>query len=92
MNPLYLLIALQVADIVTTVIALQGPAHESNPILKKIMDRIGVVPTLLIVKGGFIAFLWYYQATLPVEVLGMLCVFYAWIVVNNIQTIKKGKQ
>ena len=92
MNPLYLLILLQVADIITTIIALRGPAHESNPILKKIMDRIGVVPALLLVKGGFIAFLWYYQAMLPEPLLWLLCAGYVWIVAHNIFTIKKGKQ
>ena len=92
MNPLYLLILLQVADIITTIIALRGPAHESNPILKKIMDRIGVVPALLLVKGGFIAFLWYYQDMLPEPLLWLLCAGYVWIVAHNIYTIKNGKQ
>ena len=88
---LYLLIALQVADIITTIIALQGPAHESNPIIKKLMDKIGIVPALVLVKGGFIAFLWYYQAMLPQAVLLLLCAFYAYIIYHNVQTIKKGR-
>lgn len=90
MNPLYILIALQVADIVTTIIALRGPAHEANPILKKMMDLIGVVPALLLIKGAFITFLWQYQALLPVELLWALCAFYVWIVLGNVQTIRKG--
>jgi len=87
---LYLLILLQVADIITTLIAFQGPAHEGNKFLKPIMDQIGVVPTLLLTKGGFIAFLWAYQALLPVPVIVGLCGFYVWIVWGNVQTIRKG--
>lgn len=91
MNPLYLLIALQVADIVTTIIALNGPAHESNPILKKLMDKIGIVPALVLVKGGFIAFLLYFQTMLPQAVIWLLCAFYTYIIYHNVQTIRKGR-
>lgn len=92
MQPLYLLILLQVADIVTTIIALQGPAHESNPVLKKLMDKIGVLPALLIVKGLAIAFFWYFQAMIPQAVFWLLCAFYVYIVYNNLMTIRKGKK
>lgn len=89
MNPLYLLILLQVADIITTIIALNGPAHEANPLLKKLMDAIGVVPALMLIKVIMLSFIGYYQAMLPVEVLWALCVFYVLIVVNNLNTIRK---
>ena len=89
MIPFYLLIALQVADIVTTIIALRGQAHEANPLLARLMEKIGVVPALLLIKCAFITFLWYYQALLPVELLWALCAFYVWIVWGNVQTIRK---
>lgn len=91
MNPLYILVALQLVDMVSTIIALRGQAHESNPILKNIMDAIGIVPALVLVKGGFIAFLLYFQALLPVALIVGLCAFYVYIVYHNIETIKKGR-
>lgn len=90
MNSFYILIALQIADVVTTIVALSGPAHEANPILKKIMDAIGVVPALVLIKGAAVAFFWFYQAMIPKPVFWMLCAFYVYIVYNNIVTIKKG--
>lgn len=89
MTPLYLLIALQVADIVTTIIALRGKATESNPVLKKLMDAIGVVPALLLMKGVAIAFFLYVQNAVPVGILWVLCAFYIWVIVNNVKVIRK---
>lgn len=89
MTPFYLLIALQVADIITTIIALRGPAHEANPLLARLMDKIGVVPTLILVKGAAISFFWYYQALLPNPLMWALCAFYVWIVFNNVKVIRK---
>ena len=91
MTPFYLLILLQLADVITTIIALERPAHEANPLLKKIMDAIGIIPALVLVKGGFVAFLWYYQALLPIALIVGLCAFYVYIVYHNIETIKKGR-
>lgn len=89
--PFYLLIVLQVADVITTIIALDGPAHEANPLLSWLMDRLGVVPTLVMVKGTAISFFWYYQDQLPVALMWGLCAFYLWIVYGNIRTIQHGK-
>jgi hypothetical protein len=89
MNPLYIFIALQVLDIISTVIALQDPAHEANPVMKKIMDTLGVVPALVLVKCAVVGFLWYYQALIPAEVFWALSGFYVWIVFNNIKVIRK---
>jgi predicted RNA methylase len=89
MNPLYPLIALQLADIVTTIIALRGDAHEDNLIMAKIMDTIGIIPALLIVKCAVVAFLWYFQALIPSEVFWALSAFYCLIVFNNVKVIRK---
>lgn len=90
MLPLYLLIALQVADLVTTVLALRGKAVKSNPIVKKVMDLIGVVPALLLLKGIVIALFIYYQDSLQVEIVWILCLVYVAVVINNIQVIRKN--
>jgi hypothetical protein len=89
MNPIYLLIALQLLDAVTTIVALKGDAYESNPILKKIMVKIGVVPTLVLVKGGVIVFFLYYQASFPPVIIWLMCAGYVWVVYNNVKVIKE---
>jgi hypothetical protein len=89
MNPLYLLIALQVLDLVTTVIALRNPKlTESNGVLKPLMDKFGVLPTLIVLKGAFIALLWWAAPLVPVEVLYLLTAGYCWIVINNVKLIR----
>jgi hypothetical protein len=90
MNLIYIFIALQVLDAVSTVIALDGGGHEVNPILKKIMDKIGVIPALVLVKGAAIAFFWYYQELLPDPLVLLLCLGYVWILYNNIQVIREN--
>ena len=86
---IYILIVLQVLDAVSTVIALDGGGHEVNPILKKIMDKIGVIPALVLVKGAAVAFFWYYREVLPQPLVLLLCLGYIWLVVNNIRVIRK---
>ena len=90
MNLIYIFIALQVLDAVSTVIALDGGGHEVNPILKKIMDKIGVIPALVLVKCAAIAFFWYYQELLPDPLVLLLCLGYVWILYNNIQVIREN--
>ena len=83
---IYLLIILQAIDAISTIVLLQRPGFaEGNGFLKKIMDKIGVAPTLLIVKGGFAAWIIYFQAQLPQEILVLLCVGYVWVVYNNLK-------
>lgn len=85
---IYLLIALQLADIATTHYALRtGIGTEANPVLRKLFDRFGVVPALLAIKGGFIAFLWWAASLVPVEVLYALTAFYVWVIYNNLKII-----
>jgi hypothetical protein len=85
------LIALQAMDVISTAIALSGPAHEANPLLAKVMQKIGVLPTLIVIKGGFIGFLWYYQTALPDAALWLMCAGYVWVIYNNVQVIRGAK-
>jgi len=83
---LYLLIALQVVDAISTIILLQRPSFaEGNKLLAKLFDKFGIVFTLLVIKGGFIAWVLYFQAELPQEILGVLCAGYVWVVYNNVK-------
>ena len=89
MNILYILSALQVLDLLTTVIALRNPKlTEGNGVLKPMFDRFGVLPTLVAVKGAFIALLWWAAPLVPVELLYLLTAGYCWIVFNNIKLIR----
>ena len=54
-----LLIAVQIADAVTTVQALKRPGnYEANPALKWLMDKIGVKEALFLVKVASCAVVW----------------------------------
>ena len=50
---------LQAADFYTTYTALKsGTGQEANPFAKKLMDAIGVVPALVLLKVGLAALAW----------------------------------
>jgi hypothetical protein len=83
---LYLLIALQAIDAISTIVLLQRPGFaEGNKILAKLFDKFGIVPTLVVIKGSFIAWVLYFQAELPQEILAVLCAGYVWVVYNNVK-------
>jgi len=89
MSPFYLLIALQVLDLITTVIALRNPRlTEANGLLKPLMDKFGVLLTLITVKGAFIGLIFWAAPLVKVELLYLLCAGYAWVVYSNIKLIR----
>jgi hypothetical protein len=89
---LYLLITLQVLDLLTTVVALRNPKlTEGNSILKPLMDKFGVLPTLLVIKGAFIGLLFWAAPLVSVEVLYLLCAGYVWVVWNNLKLIRNNQ-
>ncbi len=46
-----LLLALQIADVISTVLALERTDRvESNPRVKSLMDRFGIIPALVLTK------------------------------------------
>ncbi len=90
MKLIYVLIALQVLDAVTTIIALRKGATESNKLLNKIFAKIGVLPGLLITKLAVACFLLYFREIFqnPITLVIPL-VAYTWVVFNNFKVIKK---
>lgn len=87
---LYLVIVLQLADIVTTYLALtQGRGTEGNGLLARLFARFGVLPTLIAVKGAFVGLLLWAAPLVPVAVLGVVAAFYGWVVVNNLRVLFK---
>ena len=91
MTPFALLALLTLADIGTTVYALLKGASEVNVVLNPLFKAFGAVPTLIVVKLGFLALCWFAQGeTLAwFNVLVLLCIGYALIVLNNLYQIRK---
>lgn len=86
---LYLLILLQAIDLLTTVIALRNPRlAEKNKYLKRLMDRFGVVPALIVVKGTYAAALLWAVPLVPTHLTFLVYAVmagYGWIVYRNIK-------
>jgi hypothetical protein len=90
---LYLLIALQLADIATTHYALRtGIGQEANPLLRKLFDKFGHEVVLLVTKGAFIVFLWFAHPYILTEVLYLVAAGYVWVIWNNLSVISKGRK
>ena len=88
---IYILIALQALDLLTTVVALRNPKlTEGNGLLKPLMDKFGVLPALLGAKGAFIVLLLWAAPLVPVVVLYLLCAGYCWVVYNNLKLIRNS--
>lgn len=84
------LILLQIGDFITTKKGMEIGLREVNPLLRRLMDKVGVVPALLLAKslaviGGVV--LWYLQQEI---VIGALIVFYLYVVINNYYEIKNA--
>jgi len=90
MTTFYVLVLLQILDLVSTVIALRNPKlQEANGPLAGLMRAIGTLPALLILKAVAMGLIYYYQADIGAGMIA-LCVLYAGVVANNIRLIKRG--
>lgn len=76
-----LLVALNGADVLTTVHILGLGGQEMNPLLAPLMRRVGVLPALLGYKVPALALLYWIAA--PVWLLGWLCLAFVVICGNN---------
>ena len=84
-------VALQVGDIVSTTLALQkSNVVEGNPIVRWIMDRVGIIPALILSKLVVIGLFGVavYLSPYAVYLMGLMSLFYVWVVVNNIKIIQ----
>ena len=89
----YTLVALQALDAITTVMALRKPGvTESNRLLRWLMGRLGVMPTLLIAKGAFVLLLWLAAPLLPDALLWAIAVGYVWVVANNVRVLSRSRE
>ena len=88
---LCVLTALQLGDIWTTQYALRNikAAKEANPVVRKLMDKLGILGGLLVLKVPFIVLIW--TSTLPMWLMLGLIAFYGYVVVNNTRIILKHR-
>jgi hypothetical protein len=86
---LYLLITLQALDVVSTYLCIKsGKGREANRWLSMLMDKLGVIPALVLTKGTLIVLLVMYGSLIQNEVLIGLNVLYAIVVANNFKILK----
>jgi len=90
MTAFYVLLALQILDLLSTVIALRNPQlSEANGPLAGLMKSIGTLPALMCIKTLAMVLIWHHREDMG-GWLTALCVLYAVVIVNNIRLIKKG--
>ena len=90
MTTFYALLALQILDLVSTVIALRNPRlSEANGPLAGLMKAIGNLPALLATKIIAMVLIYRHQDNIGAWMIA-LCVLYAAVVANNIRLIKRG--
>ena len=91
---LFLLYAmLQVGDSYTTVRGLKIRGnYERNIVMRWLMEKIGVVPALVVFKGLMVGVLFYILDETPWQVLAGLDVMYVYIIYKNwrVGTPKQG--
>ena len=87
----FLFLALQVADYVTTIHALDKGHSEANPVLSALFKRFGpkrtlVVAKLLIIVSFSVALL---LGFLSIAALSIATGFYAVVIINNLRVLNK---
>jgi len=83
--------AMQIADVLTTIHALDGGCVEANKIVRWAMDKIGVIPALAVVKVLAVGVMGVAVILSPIltgYALIALCALYAWVIINNIRAIR----
>ena len=88
----YLLLALQVADLATTLYVLRtGKGAEGNPLARKLMAFFGPELGLALPKLLIAGVIWTVRDTTPPVVFAGLCALYIVIVGNNLKFVLKDK-
>ena len=92
MPMIYLLLALQVADLATTLYVLRtGKGAEANPIARKLMDFFGPELGLALPKILLAMAIWTFRDTTPAWAYAGLCALYVAIVGNNLRFVLRNR-
>ena len=84
---------MQVLDGVTTYIALKLPGFkEGNPAVRWVMDRIGILPAIVIIKAFYIALMYFGARQMGADMVMLAAVAYVGVVIWNIGKIQKFRK
>ena len=86
---LFIFIALQAADIWSTLTALKLGGREVNPVLAKLFNYADPLAVMVAIKLAGIWALWYADMYV---ITGLMCAVYLWIVDQNLGVIEKLKK
>ena len=84
-----LLVALNVADAVTTTMGIKRGARELNPVMRALMAKVGPLPALLGWKAAFLGGVYAFLPVIDPRALMVLCAFYAAVVGWNTFQLRK---
>jgi len=84
----YLLLVLQALDLATTLYVLRkGTGAEGNPLARKLMAWFGPELGLALPKIALAGAIWTFRASTPAWAYALLCVFYLYVVANNLRFV-----
>ena len=93
MIALYALIALQAADLATTLVVLQRGGKELNPVARWFIVKLGPLFGLSLLKLAAIAVMVWAAPTPGVDyVFAALCGAYVFVVANNVRVLRRLTQ
>lgn len=82
-----LLIILVTIDAVTTIKILSKGGVEKNLLMKWLFDRLGVIPTMVVMKGGGLAIIAATLDFIPPLLLVIACAWFMFVSARNIRTL-----
>lgn len=88
-NLIYAVLALQIADVLSTLAAFRNGASEANPVMRKLIDALGTVPGLLLPKLIFAIPVWAYRDQFQDWGLWLVIAGYTAVVLNNVRIATK---
>jgi hypothetical protein len=85
------LVILQGLDIWTTKTILDNGGKELNPVMRFLMEKIGVMKALFLMKIMLVIVVGYgvFTSTLSLILLGLVCILYAIVVASNWKHLPK---
>ena len=87
MNLLYILLLLQAIDVISTLYAFRNGAVEGNPVMSKLIDKLGKNTGLLLPKAIYGVMAWWILNDYSVHVNWVYGLFavYSLVILNNLR-------
>ena len=91
----FIFVVLQVLDVISTHLALKRPGiMEKNPVMRRLMEAVGILPAMIAVKAVtilIVSAVYFLTPALRIGAavgLGIASVFYVVVVVNNFKNAR----